>query len=29
MALTDLEYQALDDVVGPENITREPAFLDT
>ena len=29
MALTDLEYQALEDVVGPENITREPAILDT
>lgn len=29
MALTDIEYQALEDVVGSENITREPAILDT
>ena len=24
-----MEYQALEDIVGPENITREPAILDT
>lgn len=29
MALTDIEYQSLEDVVGSENITREPAILDT
>lgn len=29
MALTDMEYSAFEDVVGPDNITREPAFLDT
>ncbi len=29
MALTDIEYMALEDCVGPENITREPAILDT
>jgi len=29
MALTDTEYGALEDIVGPENITREPAILDT
>ena len=29
MALTDIEYQALEDIVGPENISREPAILDT
>ena len=29
MALTDREYTALEDIVGPENITREPAILDT
>ena len=29
MVLTDIEYQALEDCVGPENITREPAILET
>ncbi|MEW6665419.1 MAG: FAD-binding oxidoreductase [Thermodesulfobacteriota bacterium] len=29
MALSDIEYQALEDIVGPENITREPAILET
>jgi glycolate oxidase len=29
MALTDIEYQALESIVGQENITREPVILDT
>lgn len=29
MALREFEYQALEDIVGPENITQEPEILDT
>lgn len=29
MALTDIEYQAFEDIVGPENITRDPVILET
>ena len=29
MALEDFEYRALEDTVGQENITRDPAILDT
>jgi len=29
MELTDLEYKALEDIVGSENISREPAILET
>ena len=29
MALTDIEYMALEDIVGEENITRDSAILDT